>query len=133
MKVLGKRLLVLLTCFYGLLLTVVSLLPSGQSRLGGWDSSLSPTLQNALHVPIYAVLVALGGLCLRTPRGPGLLGMAGIAILCFAFGTLLEIAQTLVPGRTGSLTDLLLNAVGVLAGGAVIIRMSPRNRPKEEQ
>lgn len=43
----------LLVLFYGLILAIASLLPSGTGPLNGWDASLSPSLQNLLHFPAY--------------------------------------------------------------------------------
>ena len=108
------------TCLYALALAGLSLAPSGRTgALGSWDRSVSPTVQNALHVPAYAVLTIaaswslLGALRIR--RSAILAALA-----CCAYGALLESLQALVPGRTGSLLDVLLNAVGVGAGLAVI-------------
>jgi len=66
----------LITLGYAVVLTVVSLLPSGGTGpLAGWDTAISPGLQNLLHVPAYGVLVWLpapghGGRGLRGLRRP---------------------------------------------------------------
>ncbi len=101
---------------YILLLAVVSLLPSGTGVLGGWDTTISPGLQNLLHIPAYAVLVILVVLALRPSFKTGLTGMAWVSLGCCVFGVVLEFAQAVIPGRTGSLTDVLLNAAGVVIG-----------------
>jgi hypothetical protein len=72
------------TATYAALLAVGSLLPSGASAPLQWDAALTPSVQNALHVPMY--------------------------------GGLLECAQAAIPGRTASVSDAVLNAVGVGVG-----------------
>ena len=105
-------------------LTVVSLLPSGRNTLGGWDSQLTPTIQNALHVPAYAGLMVLVYLGFQSPRRTGLARLFLTAAACGVFGAALEIAQWFVPGRTPSAIDVLLNLAGVALG--VTIALSRR-------
>jgi hypothetical protein len=116
------RILVGVTTAYALALTAASLLPSGRSAglLEGWDKDISPGVQNLLHVPAYAVLVWLVAEA-ASPRH-----LAPVALVCAAFGGLLEWAQAAVPGRTGSVADMLLNAVGALAGLAVVVMLRKR-------
>jgi len=109
-----------LTCLYVVFLAVASFLPSGARVLRGWDRSIRPEIQNALHVPAYAVLVIIASRCLLgSPR----IRWATIlvALACCAYGALLEALQALIPGRTGSILDALLNVVGVGVGLAVIV------------
>jgi len=113
-------------------LALVSLLPSGQGRLAGWDAALSPSLQNLLHVPAYAVLTVLAALAASSaPRaGAGLL--IGAALACSVFGAALEYFQTIIPGRTGSAMDAGLNAVGA-AVGAVVVAVWQRGCPRRRR
>jgi len=106
------------TAVYAALLAGASVLPSGPDVLGGWDTAITPTLQNALHVPAYAGLAALTGLAVgRLSLGR----LAFIVLACFAFGILLEHAQTYVPGRTGSVSDALHNLAGAAIGCLAIV------------
>jgi len=108
-----------LTCLYVVFLAVASLLPSGSNVLGGWDQSITPTMQNALHVPAYAILQGLAMLCAwNSSRAPLLRTVLWIALACCAYGALLECLQALIPGRSGSTVDAVLNAVGVALGTA---------------
>lgn len=109
------------TGVYAALLAVVCLLPSGDGVLGGWDAALTPTWQNTLHVPAFAALAVLGILAALGSFRVGLAGVLWIALGCCAYGTLLELAQASIPGRTGSLTDVLLNAAGVVVGSLVAV------------
>jgi len=106
------------TAVYVLLLVAVSLLPSGTESLGGWDTALSPSLQNTLHVPAYSLLLVLSAACLPEPLRTRRIGILAVAAAGIGFGGLLELVQALVPGRMGSVADALLNTLGVLLGVA---------------
>ncbi len=121
MTVLTRKVMRTVTGAYALLLAVVCLLPSGTGVLGGWDAAVSPTWQNALHVPAFAVLAVLAILAASGSFRVGLAGMLWIAFGCCAYGVLLEFAQAAIPGRTGSLTDVLLNVAGVAIGSMVVM------------
>lgn len=103
----------LATAAYAGLLMVVSLLPSQTGPLDGWDSSIEPSVQNLLHVPAYMVLTVLVLLAGRPTNARALLLLAGG---CVFFGLALEGLQYLVPGRSASLSDGVLNVLGVLGG-----------------
>jgi VanZ family protein len=109
------------TFVYALLLAAASLAPSDRGGLGGWDADLSPTLQNALHVPAYAVLFVLAASCLRNRASAKFVMRMVIALACGLFGGMLEWAQAFVPGRTGSLSDALVNLGGVCLGFLLVV------------
>ena len=123
------RLLLLLTGLYALLLAVGSLLPSG-GALGGWDRSIEPTVQNAMHVPAYTGLAVLAMLWLVPPGRPLLPRAIWIALGCTAYGLALEAGQAFIPGRTGGASDALLNAAGAAIGIVVHAVASRRLRPR---
>ena len=75
---------------------------------------VSPSWQNLLHIPLYAGLCfawfwALAGAPLSFKQRSCI-----AATIAVAFGGFDEWHQLAVPGRFGSLTDLLLNGAGVL-------------------
>jgi len=113
------------TCGYALLLVAVSLLPSGIGPLSGWDAAVGPALQNLLHVPAYGLLVGLTAGVAGLSR---LRHLALAAACCAAFGGLLECAQAAIPGRLGSLDDVLLNAVGSAAGAGAVFGLRKLTR-----
>jgi len=120
MRASRKRTIRAIAVVYACALGAASLLPSGSHVLGRWDAAISTTTQNLLHVPAYAglvVLVAIATGLSRTVRPWRLLAIAGV---CLGYGLLLEVAQAAIPGRVGSATDALLNAVGVAAGVALV-------------
>ena len=117
---------------YTAALVAVSLLPSGTGPLKGWDASLSPDLQDALHLPAYGGLVVLWVLAwstrFRTRAGTALV----ITVVCTTFGAAMEAAQYFIPSRTCSLNDGLVNTLGAVLGCLGVItwrRLRPAKAP----
>jgi VanZ family protein len=110
-----------LAILYAGLLAVGSALPSGTGPLKGWDASLSPGVQNLLHFPAYALLAALVLLAVGKPAGAApILPIMAAALSCVAYGALLEGLQAAgIPGRTGSVSDVIWDTAGVATGVAV--------------
>jgi VanZ family protein len=108
-----------------LLFALSSVPDTGEESLGRRILFPSPTLQNLLHVPAYALLTWLWSRALRQ-RGwrtrPAILTAAAVAI---AYGALDEVHQYFVPGRFASVTDALLNAAGA-AAVLVAVRIAGR-------
>ncbi|MCK6460678.1 MAG: VanZ family protein [Planctomycetes bacterium] len=82
-----------------------------------------PSIQNALHVPAYALLSYLMWRGLRGPKGraatfAGRNAAVLAAVLATAYGVTDEVHQMFVVGRTASVTDALANAVGAFAVAA---------------
>ncbi len=75
---------------------------------------ITPKWQNLLHIPAYAALTLcwIWALSPRSLSRTGLLVIA--ALLTLVWAVLDEAHQANVPGRYGSLTDLLLNLTGAL-------------------
>ncbi len=121
MTVISRKTAWVVMFLYASVLAVVSLLPSGTGVFGGWDRAITPTVQNLLHLPAYCVLFLWGMLCLRNSTRPGFVVILIVVLACGAFGAGLEIAQTLVPGRMGSILDVLLNFAGVGLGLVAVI------------
>ena len=105
-----------------LTIAVLSLLPGepvSGDRTFSWLIELTPALvQNPMHIVCYAALVVSWARVL--PVTP----LAAIAVACVTFGALLELGQTLVPGRYGSLLDGLLNGIGVWVGMLLARRLA---------
>jgi hypothetical protein len=75
----------------------------------------STPVQKALHIISYAVLAALwmwtlAGITSIPAR------LATSFALSFCLGIALEWYQTTVPGRFGTVTDVILNTIGTIAG-----------------
>jgi len=94
------------TAFYLGLLAVIALSVIPQDAMpptGLWDK--------AGHTLAYAALAAAGGV-----GYPGLRNLAFMAAGLLLLGTALELMQLVLPGRIGSLNDVVANAVGVVLG-----------------
>ena len=82
---------------------------------------LSPAMQNTLHVPAYAALGwawhwALGAwLRVSSPRA------VGACMIALAYGVFDEWHQSFVPGRYGSLSDVVLDVAGAALGIALAV------------
>jgi hypothetical protein len=77
---------------------------------------ISPSLQNALHVPAYAALGATWhwvlGAWLHVPT----VRVWTAFTFALVFGVFDEWHQSFVPGRYASLTDVMLNIMGITLG-----------------
>jgi VanZ family protein len=74
--------------------------------------SLTPTIQNLLHIPAFAVLALLWCRILPTTTG----GAVSVLLMTGGYGAYDEWFQLGVPGRYGSLTDWVLDLFGAMAG-----------------
>lgn len=79
---------------------------------------VQPTWQTLLHIPAYFVLALLWWRTLRTRKWPIGAAAGTAVILAGLYGVLDEVHQYFVPGRFLSLTDLGMNLIGALLGGA---------------
>ena len=77
-------------------------------------------LQKSMHVAIYAGLAVLWVWTLEAIESrPLRFGLA--LLLTVGLGAVLEWCQTMVPGRFGSIADVILNAFGALLGLAAAL------------
>ena len=107
---------------------LVSSIPGDRRiEVGGRVVVVPPTLQNLLHVPVYAVLCALWW---RALRGWGLrAALPWAAAIAVTYGILDEVHQAFVPGRYASVADALLNAGGVSLAAALLRRRQRASGP----
>ena len=95
---------------YTCLLAYLSLAPSSGDGMPLWDK--------AMHAPTYASYTVLGvWLCQTRAQIAWLLGYV------FCFGIAMEFGQSLVPGRDTSVMDQVANAVGIVIGGWLAVRL----------
>ena len=100
---------------------VASLLPAAAPP-GAWG------FDKFVHFAVFLALATVPAAVLpRLPRTLALLWAGGFLL---AVGLGIETAQTFVPGRVGSVADLLADALGVLAGAVAGRQVSRRLRPK---
>ncbi len=93
---------------------------SGDSKFV-WLVAATPTfVQKLMHFLIYAAMAWLWAWTLEG-IAPNWLKLAIALVLTVGMGAALEWYQTRVPGRFGTLLDVLLNAVGAIAGLAAAV------------
>lgn len=83
-------------------------------------ANTSTPVQKLLHVVVYAILALLWMWTLADVGSR--LARILLTLLCsVALGVALEWYQTQVPGRYGSITDVLLNIAGTVIGIALVL------------
>jgi hypothetical protein len=88
----------------------------GQSEHLKFLMELKPTVQNLLHIPLFGLFAYLW---LRAFTSHGFSKTKTFIFtiaITVGYGILDELHQTFVPGRYGSLTDMLLNIAGIITG-----------------
>jgi len=121
----NSNLRLLLPLAYTAAIFALSSIPDTETPANALESALrwaSPELQNLLHIPLFGGLAwcwdwGLRG-WIRADRRRSAVALA----LTLAWSVLDELHQTTVPGRFGSLTDVLLNATGAVLALAWTVR-----------
>ena len=103
--------------FLMILIFISSSIPmdAGQDNLK-FITVLTPTVQNILHIPIYGVLANLWLNCFNKYGTAILKGIFLTLLITIIYSLLDEFHQIFVPGRYGSLLDILLNLIGITCG-----------------
>ncbi|MBK6279551.1 MAG: VanZ family protein [Gammaproteobacteria bacterium] len=115
------RLLLPLACMTAIF--ALSSIPDTATPETGLESALcwaSPELQNLLHIPLFGGLAWCWHWGLRSWVKQERWRFGAALAVTLAYAVLDEIHQLGVPGRFGSLTDVVLNAVGAVLALAVI-------------
>lgn len=102
----------LLPLTYMLGIYLLSSLPGDTSQAGGFIGLLTPQWQNALHIPLFAGLAFSWLFALKGIQQTLMIRALMAGIFSTLYGAADEWHQTMVPGRYGSITDLLLDALG---------------------
>lgn len=107
---------------------VLSSIPGTSRNSQSWLlTELDPTLQNALHVPLYGLLQWLWLRALVKPARPLAAAIALATSITVGYGCLDELHQALVPGRYASMQDVFLNGLGVALGTGYFFYLSVRS------
>ena len=114
----------LITLAFMALVIVLSVIP-GKSQTGDsvfiWLIANTPTpVQKLMHIAVYAALVFLWAWTLEHIESQVIRLVTAFA-LTVSLGVALEWYQTTVPGRFGTLIDVLLNVLGAVAGAIAAI------------
>ncbi len=118
--------------FLMLLIFIESSMPMG----GGPNdiaflTSLNPTLQNLLHIPLYGALAFLWNRSFQKSHFSNGKMVLMTLFLTISYGCLDELHQTFVSGRYGGLLDIYLDVFGAFLGifGFYLFRKSPVQTP----
>ncbi len=112
----GRLIVTLLLMVAIVTLSVVPGRPEPGDSTFVWLVSITPApLQKLLHIVAYAALALLWMRTLETINSIRHRVALAFAITV-ALGAVLEWYQTSLPGRYGTLTDVILNVVGSIAG-----------------
>ena len=123
----------IVTLLFLVLISILSLTPGDpkpdDNAFVWFIAGVPSLLQNAMHVLCYALLAVL--LSRSLPHSKSVRSHR-FSVFCMAVGVgvVLEVSQLLVPGRFASLSDALLNALGVILGLTAMVlaaRASARN------
>lgn len=110
---------------YMLGIFALSSLPGDSSNGGSFVGLLPPSLQNALHIPLFAGLAFCWLYALQQISQPLILRATLAALISMLYGAVDEWHQMSVPGRYGSATDLMLDGIGALLVFSVLILPPP--------
>jgi len=108
-----------ITLSFAVLLIVLSVTPGNSQKddsIFSWLVVNTPTLvQKTMHIAAYAALAFLWVWTLEHIKQEPV-RLATAFVLTLGFGIALEWIQTMVPGRFGTLFDIVLNSLGAIAG-----------------
>lgn len=108
---------------------VVLFLLSGAQGVGGLD--FLPQADKLVHLGLYAVLG--GALAWGRGRSGAALPHWLLVVAGIAYGATDELHQLLVPGRSASFFDFLVDGVGVILGYAVLRRCWTQRAPRSAE
>ncbi len=96
--------------------------------LGLITESMNHVLRKNAHFLVYLVLGALTVNALCSSGVRGFKGIAAALIVCVLYAVSDEIHQLFVPGRSGQLTDVLIDSAGAAVGSFAvgIVRRKPQ-------
>jgi VanZ family protein len=77
---------------------------------------LKPTIQNLLHIPMFAALAILFLQILQNYRFEGWKRNSWVLLSSVCFGIINEAIQVAIPGRYGGIIDIILNLIGAVVG-----------------
>lgn len=97
---------------YAVFIACISLMPLSGGAIGQWDK--------AVHLAMYGVFAVLGYWAVRQPRA-----FFYLCIALVAYGGLMEILQSLTPGRMMSAYDFVANTLGVMLGALLARTLLP--------
>ena len=87
----------------------------GDSMFSWLVVNTATPIQKAMHVAVYALLAVLWMWTLDSVESRAIRVAVTLAV-CVGLGAVLEWHQTQVPGRFGTVADVVLNVIGAIVG-----------------
>ena len=87
----------------------------GDSMFSWLVVNTATPIQKAMHVAVYALLAVLWMWTLDSVESRAIRVAVTLAV-CVGLGAVLEWHQTQVPGRFGTVADVVLNVIGAILG-----------------
>lgn len=107
--------------YYPLLFMAIIFIESSIPMDGGSGNiqmltDLDPSIQNILHIPLYAALAMLWLHYFKRCSFSSKKMFVSAMVISILYGCMDEVHQTFVPGRYGGLLDIYLDILGALLG-----------------
>lgn len=94
-----------------------------QPEVSKHTNQASRAIHNFLHIPVYALLTYFLLKCFSKTSSKTFIFAF---VIVFLFGVINEIIQGYVPGRIASVTDALLNGIGIIMA-LITVHLRKRN------
>ncbi len=109
------------------LIFVMSSIPmDGKSERLKFMTDLAPTVQNILHIPVFDLLAYLWLRSLAKHGFSRIQKLISTMIITVGYGILDEVHQLFVPGRYASLSDVVMNILGITIGIIIFLQLERR-------
>jgi VanZ family protein len=108
-----------------MLLTAAIPMKTSNNRAPFW-AAMEPSLQNLLHIPMFAGFVLLFDRSLGAPLAYRTTGLGFVLAGALTLGIIMEGVQVIVPGRYFGWGDMALNLLGAAAGVLLVLRLRRR-------
>ena len=119
-----------------LLLGWLSLLGVSAEQIGEWALWFDPLLRKGAHFVAFALLGILSMWTVTKKKNVGRTFRQNVPVLlisftlCVLFAITDEVHQTFVPGRSGQVSDVLLDSAGIATGVLVYVGVAMRRLRK---
>jgi len=107
----------------GLVFISSSISMDGESKHLKFLMELKPTVQNLLHIPLFGLLAYLWLNALTKNGCPAKKKVIITIIITLGYGLLDEFHQSFVAGRYASLSDIILNIIGIITGAVIYFQL----------
>ena len=98
----------------------------GKSERLKFMTDLAPTVQNILHIPVFGLLAYLWLRSLAKHGFSRIQKMVITMIITVGYGILDEVHQLFGPGRYASLSDVVMNIMGITIGIIIFLQLERR-------